>query len=170
VYADDLFATAGHAVGQPDSFVGQPGEADMMGQVVENFLANGADIALVRVLVGVNATEDTVWVDVNSTQAVTFANQERPEEGELLWLQGAQSGLVECSVYLTDADIVEPNSGEHVNNVVLLNLGVQTQPGDSGAPVTGQGTNLCYGIYGGRVVVEGVTYGWLTPFENLEWD
>lgn len=169
VYQNQLFATAGHVVGEPDSFVGQPDQPNMMGRVIDNYVQDGVDIALVEVLVGVPATVLTIWTDQNTTTPVTFTT-ELPEEGEILWLQGALSGKISCSVYLNNVDITEPISGQQLTNVVLLNLDVQTQPGDSGAPVVGEGTNACYGVYGGRVVVGGVTYGWCTPFDNLEWD
>jgi hypothetical protein len=170
VYEAGYFATAGHAVGEVDSFVGQPGTDDMVGRVESNFLSGGVDIALIRVLVGVGSTPGMVWVDPDlPAQAVTFERTERPEEGERLWLQGAQSGKVECNVYLTDVTINEPVTNQQVTNVVLLNLRSQTQPGDSGAPVIGEESNLCYGIYGGRVVYQSVTYGWFIPFDNIEW-
>jgi hypothetical protein len=169
VYADGYFATTGHSVGEPGEFVGQPSEADMAGMVEANYVSEGVDIALVRILAGVTATINEVWIADGETQTVTFENEERPEEGEVLWLQGAQTGRVGCSVVATDVDITEPNTGQQVNHVVLLDLEMATQPGDSGAPVIGEGNNACYGIYGGRVVVDGTTYGWFSPFENLTW-
>ena len=172
VYKEGCFVTAGHAVGAEDSFVGQPDDPSMVGKVISNFLNEGVDMALVQVLVGVAATVNTVWVGEDANQAVTFETKERPEEGELLWIQGAQSGKVQFSVYLTDVDITEAFTGEKVNHVVLLNLDHDndTHAGDSGAPVVGDGSNLCYGVYGGRVVIDGKIYGWFSPFENLSWD
>ncbi len=72
-------------------------------------------------------------------------------------------------VHIADADVTEQSTGKKVSHVALLILSKQTQDGDSGAPVVGEDNNKCYGVYGGRVVVSGETYGWFSPFDNLTW-
>ncbi|MGK8399282.1 hypothetical protein [Burkholderia cenocepacia] len=119
------FVTAGHVFGKGDARVGQPDDANPVGDLLENFLEDNQDIAIVKVSSGVD-------------------------------------------------DITVPDTNDQVKNVVLLNLDgeARTQPGDSGAPVVGKvdGKDVCYGVYGGKVVVGADTYGWFTPFENLFWD
>lgn len=170
VYANERFVTAGHAVPDVGEFIGQPENDEMVGRVETNYLEDGVDLALVEVLAGITYRLDAIWVGDGPTQPVTFETRQRPQQGENLWLQGALTGQVQCTVHATDVNINEPVSEQQLNNVVLLTLDADTEPGDSGAPVVGTANNLCYGIYGGRVVYEGTTYGWFTPFENVEWD
>ena len=161
-----LFVTAGHAVGGPGTLVGQP--APVIGTVESNHLDEGVDIALVKIAVGVPSTPNMIWTGANSTQAVTFESATRPKKGGVLWLQGAVSGRVQCTVHIADADVTEPTTKQKVSHVALLILTKQTQNGDSGAPVVGE-DNKCYGVYGGRVVVDGETYGWFSPFDSITW-
>ncbi|RQV79858.1 hypothetical protein DF160_18840 [Burkholderia anthina] len=167
------FVTAGHVFGKKDVKVGQPDDANHVGDLLINFLEENQDIALVTVLSGVKATANEIWTD-SGKKPVEFGSNVRPVKGQRLWLQGALSGLVSCSVAEADADITVPGTNDKVKNVVLLNLDgdAQTQPGDSGAPVVGNvdSKDVCYGVYGGKVVVSSRTYGWFTPFENLVWD
>ncbi|MBR8117756.1 hypothetical protein KDW67_02120 [Burkholderia cenocepacia] len=167
------FVTAGHVFGKGDARVGQPDDANPVGDLLENFLEDNQDIAIVKVSSGVDATPNEIWTDSGIKQ-VAFGSDVRPTKDQRLWLQGAFSGLVNCSVAGTDVDITVPDTNDQVKNVVLLNLDgeARTQPGDSGAPVVGKvsGKDVCYGVYGGKVVVGADTYGWFTPFENLFWD
>ncbi|HEF5871299.1 TPA: hypothetical protein SAY52_001895 [Burkholderia cenocepacia] len=170
---DMCFVTAGHVFGKGEVGVGQPDDANPVGDLVANFLGDDQDIAIVKVASGVDATLHEIWTDSGAKQ-VEFGSNVRPTKDQHLWLQGALSGLVNCSVAGTDVDITVPGINDQVKNVVLLNLDgeAQTQPGDSGAPVVGRADNkdVCYGVYGGKVVVGAKTYGWFTPFENLFWD
>ncbi|WP_107313876.1 hypothetical protein [Burkholderia metallica] len=173
-YEGDLcFVTAGHVFGKKDQKVGQPDDANQAGVLRDNFLEDKQDIAIVSVLSGVDATPNEIWTD-SGKKKVEFGSNVRPIKDQRLWLQGAFSGLVNCSVAEPDVDITVPDTNDRVEHVVLLNLDgdAQTQPGDSGAPVVGKGKDkdVCYGVYGGRVVVNKKTYGWFTPFENLSWD
>ncbi|MGU3776239.1 hypothetical protein [Burkholderia metallica] len=173
-YEGDLcFVTAGHVFGKKDQKVGQPDDANQAGVLRDNFLEDKQDIAIVNVLSGVDATPNEIWTD-SGKKKVEFGSNVRPIKDQRLWLQGAFSGLVNCTVAEPDVDITVPDTNDRVEHVVLLNLDgdAQTQPGDSGAPVVGKGKDkdVCYGVYGGRVVVNKKTYGWFTPFENLNWD
>lgn len=167
------FATAGHVFGKGDEKVGQPDDENRVGTLFENYLDRGQDIAVVKVLVGVQATPNEIWTDSGKRQVV-FGSDVRPVKNQRLWLQGAFSGLVNCSVAEPSIDIRVPDTTDNAKNVVLLNLDgdAQTQPGDSGAPVVGRinDKDVCYGVYGGKVVVNSKAYGWFTPFENLTWE
>ncbi|WP_157656175.1 hypothetical protein [Burkholderia ubonensis] len=166
------FATAGHVFGPGDERVGQPDDANSVGVLLANFLQHNQDIAIVSVSRGVEATPNQIWTD-SGIKHVEFGSEVRPAKSDRLWLQGALTGLVNCSVFEPDVDITVPETGDRVDHVVLLGLDgdVQTQPGDSGAPVVGKrsGKDVCYGVYGGKVVFNKKTYGWFTPFENLVW-
>ncbi|WP_128842883.1 trypsin-like peptidase domain-containing protein [Burkholderia catarinensis] len=170
---DMCFATAGHVLGKGDENVGQPDDANQVGALFESFLEHNQDIAIVKVSPEVKATPNEIWTDSGNKQ-VGFGSNVRPVKHQRLWLQGALSGLVNCSVSEPEVDITVPDTPDKVNHVVLLNLDgdAQTQPGDSGAPVVGKinDKDVCYGVYGGKVVVNSKTYGWFTPFENLVWD
>ena len=67
------------------------------------------------------------------------------------------SGTLTGTLLEPDVDITAPETNEVVRNVVLVEFdnGVQTQDGDSGAPVVGEGTEICFGVYGGRVKHDG---------------
>jgi hypothetical protein len=168
VHLDEYFITAGHAVGQPDSLVGQPDAPNTVGRVVHNYINQKTDIAIVKIVVGIQGTVNKIWSDQQDPIQVQFETEKRPAVGDKLWLQSSR-GKIQCSVQIAAADVTEPVTKQKVTHVVLLNLGPdQTQPGDSGSPVVSE-KNICYGVYGGKVVYDNKTYGWFTPFENMEW-
>jgi hypothetical protein len=168
VHLDGYFITAGHAVGPPGSFVGQPDASTFVGRVEHNFINQNTDLAIVKINVGILGTVNTIWSDQQGPIEVRFETGKRPAVGGKLWLQSSR-GKIQCSVQIAAADVTEAVTGRKVSHVVLLDLGsAQTQPGDSGSPVVGE-KNICYGVYGGRVVYDNKTYGWFTPFENMEW-
>lgn len=163
------FVVAGHAVGNEGEAVGQPDLANLVGKVGWNALADGQDIALVYTNPGVQIAAAQVLV---GGQAITVAMNRtgRPALGDTIYIEGAASGQVTGRIRFF-ADITLPDTGEKLFDVGVINLDGNTQPGDSGAPVL-SGTidgAQCWGVYGGKFVSSGETFGWYTPFDNINW-
>ncbi|WDD94852.1 S1 family peptidase [Burkholderia sp. FERM BP-3421] len=170
---DKCFVTAGHVFGAKDKKVGQPDDAHVVGELRENFLHADTpqDIALVSIAPGVEAALNQIWTN-QGTRTVQFGASVLPGRGSRVWLEGMASGTLTGTVLEPDVDITVPETNEVARNVVLVEFdnGIQTQDGDSGAPVVGEGTEICFGVYGGRVKHDGKYCGWFTPFDNLVWD
>jgi hypothetical protein len=171
---EKCFVTAGHLFGDKDKHnnVGQPDDAHIVGELLQNFLhaEPPQDIAIVRIVPGVEAALDQVWTN-QETRTVKFGADVLPGRGSRIWLEGMESGTLTGTVLEPDVDITVPETGETARNVVLVEFdnGIQSQPGDSGAPVVGESNGICYGVYGGRVKYQDKYCGWLTPFDNLVW-
>jgi hypothetical protein len=169
---ESAFVTAGHVVGMPEDFVGQPTHDTWVGRVLENFGDSGVDLAVVGILAGVGSEVGRVWTGDGQFVTVQFAKDARPAKGERVVLQGAVSGNVEGTVLEPDADIKDKSTGRDEMHVVLVEYAGAVTNGDSGAPVMTALADgaLCYGVHGGKVDYQERTVDWFAPFENIGWD
>ncbi len=167
------FVTAGHCLFDAGTSVGQPVHGSAVGTVQANHLAAGADIGIVRVAGTVAIAAAQVWTGAGSSITVRAAFSGLPTRDQPIVLQGAVSGTLRGTVVAPEADINDADTGQRVTNVVLVRWGggATSAAGDSGGPCMDDLLDgaTCWGVYGGRAVVQGVTYGWFTPFDNIEW-
>ena len=158
ITAGHVCTTSGDAIGQPDN---EHVIANVMGFAPPY---NGAqvDVAKANVELPENEVNDNgvfgylidYWIDYFYDWTT---------EGDEVQIEGAASGTSSGKVHIPYANI-SVGDGDRVDVAAVATYASQGM--DSGGPVIGfkgKDANF-YGIHGGRVVIQGVSYSWFVPF------